>query len=279
MLRTVILRCPKKPSSELDFAKHIPKDYIERVKRTVPKKVYSNRLGAPDIIRWELPPEDYVPSASERPWAYKTLQKSLGRANKYNQSLFGPNFFRLRRNPYNKELPDDKVFIFRGDYVSVMVGRDKYKKGRVISVNRETNTVLVEGLHTKLGDEIDGHEKLGVPDMKRWQEQPLDYSKGEVMLINPADDGPTEVEWKLNDEKTEYIRVSKSTGHHIPLPAEAYVTYDYISPKNYIETVKDTKPSDVLKRTYEPKLCSFEDEIMASLGIKDDRKRKPTFWY
>ena len=53
MFKTAILKCVRKPSSTLDYAKHMPKDYVERMKRTIPKKIYSNRLGAPDITRWE----------------------------------------------------------------------------------------------------------------------------------------------------------------------------------------------------------------------------------
>lgn len=38
--------------TELDFARHMPKEYVEKVKRTVPKKIYDNRYGAPPIVRW-----------------------------------------------------------------------------------------------------------------------------------------------------------------------------------------------------------------------------------
>lgn len=38
--------------TELDYARHFPKAYIDRVKRIVPKKVYDNRFGAPPLVRW-----------------------------------------------------------------------------------------------------------------------------------------------------------------------------------------------------------------------------------
>lgn len=38
--------------AELDFARHVPKEYVEKVKRIVPKKIYGNRYGAPNIVRW-----------------------------------------------------------------------------------------------------------------------------------------------------------------------------------------------------------------------------------
>ncbi|CEF68164.1 39S ribosomal protein L24, mitochondrial [Strongyloides ratti] len=278
MFKSSVLRCVKKPSSTLDYSKHIPKGYVERLKRTVPKKVYSNRLGAPDIIRWELPPEDYVPEL-ERPWEQKALKKNMQRAYDYHRSLLDTKFFKLRKPSYNKPLPDDEWFIFKGDYVMVMVGKDKFRKGKVAKVNRETNTVIVDGLHTKFEDFSEGFEKYGVRPMKRWAEQPLDVSKGEIKLVNPYDEGPTDAEWKLNADGTGYIRLSKSTGHEIPLPTEAFMTYEYITQEKYLESKKDTNASDVLKRTYVPKLCSFEDEIMESLGIKEEKQRKPSFWY
>uniref|UniRef100_A0A0N5C7Y2 Large ribosomal subunit protein uL24m n=1 Tax=Strongyloides papillosus TaxID=174720 RepID=A0A0N5C7Y2_STREA len=278
MFRTVALRCVKKPSSTLGFAKHMPEDYVERMKRTVPKKIYSNRLGAPDIIRWELPPEDYTPTP-KYPWSSEVVQESVDRARKYHESLLQSKFFRLRKSLYNKRLSDDNWFIFKGDWVMVMVGKDKDRTGKVIEVNRDANTVLVGGLHTKLNDQVSGLEKYGIQNTKAWKEQPLDVSKNEVMLINPYDDSPTFAEWKLNEEGTEYVRVSTSTGHAIPLPAEAFITYEYNEKKSYLENFKDTKADVVLKRTYMPKLCTFEDEIMESLGIRDERRRKPTFWY
>ena len=42
---------------------------------------------------------------------------------------------------------------------------------------------------------------------------------------------------------------------------------------------KDTKADEVLKVTYVPKLCTFEQEIMETHGIKEDREPKPTYWY
>ena len=38
----------------------------------------------------------------------------------------------------------------------------------------------------------------------------------------------------LNEKKTDWIRVSNRTGFEIPLPSNAKVTYDYISPGEYI---------------------------------------------
>lgn len=52
MRLTRILCSAERFYTEIDFARHMPKSYVDRIKRTVPKKVYDNRLGAPKIIRW-----------------------------------------------------------------------------------------------------------------------------------------------------------------------------------------------------------------------------------
>uniref|UniRef100_A0AC35TIJ6 KOW domain-containing protein n=1 Tax=Rhabditophanes sp. KR3021 TaxID=114890 RepID=A0AC35TIJ6_9BILA len=277
MFRTGVLNAIKKNYLDLDFARNLPKEYVDRMKRTVPKKIYSNRLGADDIIRWELPPEDYVPSTT-RPWSQAVISNNMKRAQRYHSNLINPKFFRNRRSPYNPELPKEEWTIYRGDYVMVMVGKDKNRTGRVIRINRETNSVFVEGLHTIMEPEIAEAKKLGLPEMQRWKEQALDVSKGQVKLVNPSDEEPTDVKWELSEDGSEYVRIS-TTGHVIPLPAEAHVTYEYVTKENYMEAEKDTKPGDALKRTYMPQLCSFEDEIMESMKIKEDRERQPSFWY
>ena len=66
----------------------------------------------------------------------------------------------------------------------------------------------------------------------------------------------------------------------IPIPTEAYETVDYKTPKGYTENkTKDTTAKDVEEITYEPKLCTFEMEIMEQMGIKEDRIPKKTWWY
>ncbi|VDK32966.1 unnamed protein product [Anisakis simplex] len=47
-----LVRAVRRSYVDLDFARHIPKEYVDRLKRVVPKKVYDNRFGAPAITRW-----------------------------------------------------------------------------------------------------------------------------------------------------------------------------------------------------------------------------------
>ena len=45
------------------------------------------------------------------------------------------------------------------------------------------------------------------------------------------------------------------------------------------DTEKDTKEKQLTKVTFDPKVMTFEEEIMQAMGIKEDRKPAKTFWY
>ncbi|VDK29866.1 unnamed protein product [Gongylonema pulchrum] len=91
----VLCAAARRTYTELDYARHIPKEYVEKVKRTVPKKIYANRYGAPDIIRWSLHPDDYVPS-DKRPWELDVFEKNLHREKRYQNYKLAHKFFELR---------------------------------------------------------------------------------------------------------------------------------------------------------------------------------------
>ena len=45
------------------------------------------------------------------------------------------------------------------------------------------------------------------------------------------------------------------------------------------ESEKDTKEEDLVEVTFKPKLCTFEQDIMKSLNIKEGPKPAKTYWY
>uniref|UniRef100_A0A914YZ76 Large ribosomal subunit protein uL24m n=1 Tax=Panagrolaimus superbus TaxID=310955 RepID=A0A914YZ76_9BILA len=279
MLSSKVLYAPKRAYAKLDYAMHMPKSYVERVKRTIPRKIYDNRFGAPPVIRYHLLPEDYVPSTEGRPWEQRILTDALQNENKYHSRLLHNKYHEIKHNAI-KKIPDEEWTIFPGDTVMAMVGKHKGKTGIVLKVLKEANAVFVDGLHTKLVTEMEDLERYGLKKMFKWEESALDASKGEVMLVDPQEKEPCTVNWVLNEAKTDWIRVSDKSGVEIPLPNQAKVTYEYISAKDYIEAEKKDTTSDVaLKRTYTPRLCLVEQELMDELGIKEDRKPKPTYWY
>lgn len=97
--------------------------------------------------------------------------------------------------------------IKKNDTVKVLSGRDRGEKGKVLSVDRENNTVTVEGVN-----EVFRHVKRSQRNMQGGRlskSMPLPVAK--VMLICPTCQKPTRVEMGLNayGKKT---RVCKKCG-------------------------------------------------------------------
>ena len=100
------------------------------------------------------------------------------------------------------------MYIKKDDKVMVTAGRDKGKVGKVLSVDREKGTVIVEGanLVSKIIRRRTQEEQNRIISI----EAPLDVSK--VALV--AKDGkPTRVGFKVEGDKK--VRYSKRTGEAI----------------------------------------------------------------
>ncbi len=97
--------------------------------------------------------------------------------------------------------------IKKGDMVKVIAGKDKDKEGKVIAVNKENNTVLVEGVNmlTKHTKASAANQNGGIVH----QEGPIDASN--VMYLHKGQ--ATRVGFKLEGDKK--VRVAKSTGEVI----------------------------------------------------------------
>ena len=97
--------------------------------------------------------------------------------------------------------------IKKGDLVKVIAGRDKDKEGKVMAVNHEANTVIVEGVNmiTKHTKPSAANQNGGIVK----QEGPIDASN--VMYIHKGK--ATRVGFKMDGDKK--VRVAKSTGEVI----------------------------------------------------------------
>ena len=97
--------------------------------------------------------------------------------------------------------------IKKGDMVKVIAGKDKDKEGKVIAVNKENNTVLVEGVNmlTKHTTASAANQNGGIIH----QEGPINASN--VMYLHKGQ--ATRVGFKLEGDKK--VRVAKSTGEVI----------------------------------------------------------------
>ena len=94
--------------------------------------------------------------------------------------------------------------IKKGDTVKVIAGKDKDKEGKVIAVDPEKNTVLVEGVNM-----ITKHTKPSMANQQGGiihQEGPIDISN--VMYVHKGK--ATRVGFKMDGDKK--VRFAKSTG-------------------------------------------------------------------
>ena len=94
--------------------------------------------------------------------------------------------------------------IKKGDLVKVIAGKDKGKEGKVISVNRKDNTVLVEGANM-----VTKHSKPSMANQQGGiihQEGPIDISN--VMYVHKGK--TTRIGFQMNGDKK--VRVAKATG-------------------------------------------------------------------
>ena len=97
--------------------------------------------------------------------------------------------------------------IKKGDMVKVIAGKDKNKEGKVISINKKDNKVLVEGIKmvTKHAKPSMANQQGGILH----QEAPIDLSN--VMLLHNGK--TTRVGFKMDGDKK--VRVAKATGEVI----------------------------------------------------------------
>lgn len=94
--------------------------------------------------------------------------------------------------------------IKKGDTVKVIAGKDKDKEGKVISVDKKNNKVLVEGIN-----KITKHEKPSAANQNGGivqKEAPIDASN--VMYVHKGK--ATRIGFKI--EKGKKVRFAKSTG-------------------------------------------------------------------
>lgn len=230
-------------------------------------------------------PDSYIKRAMEQvSWRTpnaRQYQKAEVKRKKYRFNTHRPwtQQFKLANAPgkHYKKLFLEPVLewsFFKGDKVEVLVGDDKGKQGLVNYIVEERNWVMVDGLNCSyrtIGKKDD------YPGMMMKTEAPL-LVTGQVALLDPSDNKPTEVEWRFTEEG-EKVRVSTRTGRIIPIPKLAEETPDYKTKATYTEQEKDTAAEEVTSITFQPTLRTFEMDIAEKMGIKEDRIPHKTYWY
>jgi len=165
--------------------------------------------------------------------------------------------------------------IFKGDRVQILNGVDRGKVGIVCLIVKERNWCFVEGLNC----EYQWSQKSSTnPGIIQKKERPLLVTT-EVALLDPSDQQPTEVEWRY-DEAGERVRVSLRSGRILPMSEKTLSeAEDGTLKSSYNDQPCDTSEKDLTKVTFKPSLSTFEQDIMKAMGIKEDRKRAPNFYY
>ena len=94
-----------------------------------------------------------------------------------------------------------------GDTVKVIAGKDKDKEGKVLSVDKKTGRVVVEGVNmvTKHAKPSAANQQGGINN----KEAPIDASN----LIDVQNGKATRIGYKVEDGKK--VRVAKKTGEVI----------------------------------------------------------------
>lgn len=68
-------------------------------------------------------------------------------------------------------------------------------------------------------------------------------------------------------------------GRIIPIPKAMEETKDYKSKSLYMTRPVDTDADVVTEITFKPKLCTFEMDVMANMGIEEERFPRQSYWY
>jgi len=103
-----------------------------------------------------------------------------------------------------------KIHIKKGDTVMVITGESKGQKGRVLSVDRDKDRAIVEGLNM-ISKHTKPHSKAPQGGIVK-KEAPIHISN--LMLIDPASGKPTRIGKRLN-QKNKLVRYSKKSGEEI----------------------------------------------------------------
>ena len=124
---------------------------------------------------------------------------------------------RPKLNPQLAEAARKKKWnIYTGDTVQVVARRHPEfgKQGKILAVQRDTDTVVVDGVNV-------GPVKIPADEAKGIQERTLDLPRSlhysNVNLVDPVTGKPTRIHRQILDDGTK-VRVAKRSGAIIPKP-------------------------------------------------------------
>eukprot|EP00794_Sanderia_malayensis_P009586 gene9586-10573_t len=150
--------------------------------------------------------------------------------------------------------------VLKGDFVEILVGKDKGKQGKIREVARSKNLVFVQGLNM--------YHRY----MKPYQDFPggqLPFEEpihaADVKLVDPETGNATDIVWRYNEDGKR-VRVSLDSGKIIPKPP--WERSDFKSRDAVPDGEFDTLVSDASKETFVPSMLLFHEEIMKTMDVK-----------
>jgi large subunit ribosomal protein L24 len=99
-----------------------------------------------------------------------------------------------------------KLKVKKGDTVIVRTGRDKGKKGEVISINRNDMRVVVKGINV-----VKKHTRPTQTDAGGIVQKELPIHVSNISLLDPKDGKPTKIGIKIQKDGTK-VRFAKRSG-------------------------------------------------------------------
>ena len=151
----------------------------------------------------------------------------------------------IKRSKVSVKKPLRRWRIFTGDTVCVIKGPEKGKVGKILKINKNEETMLIEGVNVQLRRiEFDSNE----------------HSKGEMVtdhlpircsdanLQDPITKRPTRVGSGYTEDG-KLVRVSKRSGAIIELPNRDHLSYENRI-KNKVDGPLDTQQEEVHRVTY-----------------------------
>ena len=137
--------------------------------------------------------------------------------------------------------------IVTGDMVEVISGHNIGERGKVMSVIRDQNRIVVENVNVRPRHIMQRNESDGGPQ-KKVVLKPCSIHYSNVALIDPSTDKPTKVERRWLEDGTP-VRISKATGVVIPKPA-LVASERRTKERSNIVGPKDTASDDVFEVTF-----------------------------
>mmetsp|Transcript_63186 Transcript_63186/g.124450 ORF Transcript_63186/g.124450 Transcript_63186/m.124450 type:complete len:186 (+) Transcript_63186:83-640(+) len=152
----------------------------------------------------------------------------------------GARLMKARLKPRKPE-PECAWRIVRGDNVQVINGRQTGQKGKVLTVLRKSNRVIVDGVN--LRSRNIKKQADGTPGKKIMKPCAIHYSN--IMVIDPATNEPTKTSVRFLEDGTK-VRVNRKTGSLIPKPEPLLDK----KPRSNVVGPKDTAPEEVFKVSF-----------------------------